>query len=264
VCSGSNGGEIFYTLVADATRSVSTVMRALPPVLGHEFQHMISFGQRHNTDALWLSEGLAHHAEDVVADVYQARGDATNAALFRSQNYQRANRYLRDPAGTSLIAEGGTGTLEMRGAAWLFVKYLVGQQPTSNILRKLSESSQSSVANVVQSTGVPWKTLLANWSVALYADDAPELAGATVRPEYTFPNVNLRTAITDGLGYPLRPPTELFSDFTFRETLPSSTQAYLKVQSGSSAFALSLNLAGYLGSAFPASAVPQLSILRLQ
>jgi hypothetical protein len=263
VCAGSNGGEIFYALVPDATRSVNTVMSALPPVLGHELQHMISFGVRHNTDALWLSEGLAHHAEDVVADEYQARGQTGTAAQFRGQNYTRANRYLRDPVGTSLIAEGGTGTLEMRGAAWLFVKYLVGQHG-NGILRTLVQSNQSSVNNVVQATGRSWRTLLGNWSVALYADNAPELAGVTVAPEYTFPNVNLRTALSDGLGYPLRPPTEQFADFVFRVTVPSSTQGYLKVQAGSAPSPLSLNLAGHFGAAFPASAAPQLSILRLQ
>ena len=263
VCSGSNGSEIFYTLVPDGTRSVNAVMRALPPVLGHEFQHMINFGQRNDTDALWLSEGLAHHAEDVVADVYQARGDAANADLFRQQNYQRAHRYLRDPAATSLIAEGGTGTLEMRGAAWLLVKYLVGQHGPA-ILQTLAQSSQTSVANVVQSTGRPWKTVIANWSVALYADNAPELQNANVPGEYSFPNIDLRAALSDGLGYPLRPPTEPFADFVFRPTLHASTQAYLKVQAGSNATALSLNLAGYFGAAFPPNAVPQLSVLRLQ
>jgi hypothetical protein len=267
VCQGSNGGEIFYTMVADPAgqfsdpRSIALVMASLPPVLGHEFQHMISFGQRHSSDALWLSEGLAHHAEDVVADVYAARGDATTARQFRLQNHTRANRYLRDPAFTSLIAEGGTGTLELRGAAWLFVKYLAGQHGQT-ILRTLSQSSQSSVTNVTQATGKPWSTLIANWSVALYADDAPELAGAAVRTEYTFPNINLRTAAD--LNYPLRPATEQFVDFMFSETLPASSEAYLKVQAGTNPGALSLTLAGLLGGAFPLNAAPQLSILRLQ
>ncbi|HET9439426.1 MAG TPA: hypothetical protein VFO52_04620, partial [Longimicrobiales bacterium] len=269
VCSGTNSAEIFYTLTADPAgqfsdaRSAISVMRALLPVLGHEFQHMISFGHRNNTDALWLSEGLAHHAEDVVADAFAARGDATNAALFRSQNYLRANRYLRDPTFTSLIAEGGTGSLELRGAGWLFVKYLAGQFG-NGILQDLAQSNVSSVTNVVQQTGRTWSTLLANWAVALYADDAPELQGATVQPEYTFPNINLRATIVDAGGYLLRPATQGYGDFTFRETLPASSQAYLRVEAQGSAAALNLNLAGQYGGPFGASAVPQLSILRLQ
>jgi hypothetical protein len=269
LCSGTNSAEIFYTMTADPTgqfsdaRSVQSVLRSLPPVLGHEFQHMINFGQRQSTDALWLSEGMAHHAEDVVADVFEARGDQTNAVLFRQQNYTRATRYLRDPSFTSLIAETGTGSLEMRGGAWLFVKYLVGQH-SPLVLRGITQSRESSITNVVAQTGKPWSTLMANWAVALYADDAPELAGITVRPEYTFPNINLRNAIVDGGGYPLRPPFRNYEDFVMSETLPASSQAYLTVQATSNPRPFSLNLSGQLGGPFPASAAPQLSILRLR
>lgn len=267
-CSGSNGGEIFYTMTADPTgqfssaRTVLSVLRSLPPVLAHEFQHMIHFGFRKSTDALWLSEGLAHHAEDIVADVYAARGDAVTATQFRAQNFTRASRFLSDPSGTSLIAENGTGSLELRGASWLFVKYLVGQH-SSTILRQLVQTTESSVSNVVRQTGKSWSTLLANWAVALYADDAPELAGVTVRPEYTFPNMNLRTTL--GASYTLRPSTQSFADFVVTERLPASSQFYVTVQAAnSSAPAFSLNLAGQLGAGFASNAVPQLSILRIQ
>lgn len=271
VCSGSNGGEIFYTMTADPggqfsdSRSVNAVLRALPPVLGHELQHMIHFGQRQSTDALWLSEGLAHHAEDIVADVYESRGDASTATQFRSQNYLRANRYLRDPAFTSLIAESGSGSLEMRGAAWLFVKYLVGQQG-SGILRSITQSTESSVTNVVRQTGKSWSTLLANWAVALYADNAPELMGATVRPEYTFPNINLRAALADLTTYPLRPTAQTYADFVVRETIPASSQFYLTVQANGAGTSqpFSFNLSGQFGASLPANAALQLSILRIQ
>lgn len=269
VCAGSNGGEIFYTLVADPAgaysdvRTVSQILASLPPVLSHEFQHMIHFGARQATDALWLSEGLAHHAEDIVADVYAGRGDAARAQQYRIQNYTRATRYLREPGSTSLVAENGTGTLEMRGAAWLFVKYLVGQYG-ANILRTIVQSDESSVTNVTASTGAAWSSLLANWSVALYADDAPELLGVSVAPQYTFPNINLRTALGTGPDYPLRPSTETFEDFVRTFTLPASSQEYVTVQAGANAQPFTLNLAGALGGAFSANAAPQLSILRLQ
>lgn len=269
VCSGTNRSEIFYTLTADPggqfsnARSVASVLSSLPAVLAHEFQHMINFGQRQGVDALWLSEGLAHHAEDVVGDVYASRGDAVNAERFRGQNRLRADRYLRDPAATSLIAEGGTGTLELRGASWLFVKYLAGQFG-NGVLRNLTLATQSSVTNVTQQTGRAWSVLMANWAVALYADDAPELAGATVRPEYTYPNLNLR-AFMQAPTYPLRPLVEQFSDFVFRATLPAASQEYIRVQASVPAPSpLSLNLAGLFGGSFAVSAAPQLSILRIQ
>ena len=268
-CPGSNGGEIFYTMVADPgaqfgdARSVTTVTRSLPPVLGHEFMHMIHFGARHATEALWLAEGLAHHAEDVIADVYAARGDAANAQQYRIQNYTRATRYLREPTATSLVAENGTGTLEMRGASWLFVKYLVGQHGAA-ILRSIVQAQNFSVTNITSTTGRSWSALLASFGVALYADDATELAGATVRPEYTFPNINLRTALGSDPDYPLRPSTESFTDFARTFTLPASSQAYVTIQAGPNAQPFSLNLSGTSGGPFPVNAAPQLSILRLQ
>jgi hypothetical protein len=269
VCGGSNGAEIFYTMVADPTgihsdvRTVNQILAALPPVLSHEFQHMIHFGVREATDALWLSEGLAHHAEDIIADHYAARGDATRAQQYRIQNYTRSTRYLREPGSTSLVAENGSGTLEMRGAAWLFIKYLVGQYG-AGVLRTLVEGDESSVTNVTAATDASWSSLVANWSVALYADDAPELLGVSVAPQYTFPNINLRTALGSGLDYPLRPSTESFEDFVRTFTLPASSQEYVTVQAGANAQPFSLNLAGALGGAFSANAEPQLSILRLQ
>lgn len=268
ICSGTNSAEMFYTLTADPSgefgnvRSTQSVMGSIGPVLAHEFQHMINFGKRQNTDALWLSEGMAHHAEDVVADVFETRGDTANARRFRQQNYTRAIRYLRDPTFTSLISESGNGSLELRGGAWLFVKYMVGHRPS--VLRDITQSNQFSVTNVVQQMGLPWSTLMANWTVALYADNAPELATANVAPQYTFPNINLRQAMVDAGSYPLRPAVQSFTDFIFRETLPASSAAYLRVTAGANPQPFSLNLAGYLGGAFPTGAAPQLSILRLQ
>jgi hypothetical protein len=120
------------------------------------------------------------------------------------------------------------------------------------------------VTNVTQQTGRSWSSLLANWAVALYADDAPELSGATVRPEYTYPNMNLRSFM-GATTYPLRPLVETFADFTIPVTLPAASQEYITVQnSTASASPMSLSMAGLFGGSFAANALPQLSILRLQ
>src|SRR5690606_28370633 len=114
--ANSNRSEIFYSLVPDPNgqfgdrRATSDVLRVVPPVLAHEFQHMIHFNQRYllrgvRTETLWLSEGLAHTAEDVVGAVFRARGRDAEADNFVLANLQRASRYLVDPGRTSLITD---------------------------------------------------------------------------------------------------------------------------------------------------------------
>jgi hypothetical protein len=75
-----NEGEIFYVLVPDPTgrfgnvRDAEMVRSTVPSVLAHEFQHMIHHSERiiereaSSREAAWLSEGLAHMAEDLVGE----------------------------------------------------------------------------------------------------------------------------------------------------------------------------------------------------
>ncbi|HUP89589.1 MAG TPA: IPT/TIG domain-containing protein, partial [Longimicrobiales bacterium] len=270
-CSGTNSAEVFYALTADPggtfgdARSRDGVIRALPPVLAHEFQHMINFGQRNNNtiDALWLSEGMAHNAEDVVGDEYERRGDVSNAALFRSQNTNRGNRYLRATATTSLLSEEDV-SLELRGGGWLFVKYLEGRYGKA-MLQKLTQSTLSSVANVTTQTGRSWSGLLSDFAVALYADDNPELVGATVNPIYSFPNMNIRNRLGNFDGsYPIRPTVYGFADFMHRETLEASSHSYVQVQAGVASNTLSLTFTGQRGGAFAINAAPQMTVMRIR
>lgn len=269
-CNGSNEAEIFYVLTADPNaqfsdaRSRDVVMRSLPPVLAHEFQHMINFGERGNSiDALWLSEGMAHHAEDIVGDAFAARGDAVNAAFFKQQNTTRADRYLRATESTSLLGDDEVGSLELRGGAWLFVKYLAGQYGNA-LLADLTRSTSTGVANVTARTGKAWRSLLSDWSVALWADDAPDLAGVTLRPELTFPDVNLRQRIAPSGNYPLGVSTyNGFQDFVQTEILVASSQSYVLLRGGTMPQPLNLTFAGKHGGPFATGAAPQLTILRV-
>jgi uncharacterized protein (TIGR03437 family) len=269
-CSGSNLGEMFYGFVPDPTgqhsdpRSREFILRELKPVVAHEFQHMIAFAARRNLDALWLSEGLAHHAEDVVADVYAERGDATTAAQFRAQNHNRAVLYLRDSTSVSLIAEELPGTLELRGGAWLLVKYLAGHYGGNTLLRKLTQGPASSVQNVTAATAQAWSTLMSDWAVALWADDAPELALVPVKREHTFTNINLRSALGPSGNFPLRPANVSFGDFVVSGRLRASSQRHVLMRMNTLPGAVNLAFSGQRGGPFSTSAVPQVTILRVQ
>jgi hypothetical protein len=268
-CSGTNLSEVFYLMVPDPTgthgdpRSASTVMQAVQPVLAHEFQHMINFSARHDLDALWLSEGLAHMAEEVVGAAFAARGETANAQLFRTQNNLRASLYLRDSTSASLIADELPGSLELRGGAWLMVMYLAGQN-TNAILRTLTQSSNTGVQNVTAATGRSWSSLLSDWSVALWADGAPELQGVTLKREQRFLNINLRTVLVSQGQFPLQPVRLGLVDFAVKGTLRAASQRHVLLQGAASVPSMGIVFSGQRGGAFSGTARPQLTILRVQ
>jgi hypothetical protein len=272
-CAGTNQGEVFYALVPDPdarwsdARSHAAVRAAVPPVIAHEFQHMIHFARRgFSSDVLWLSEGLAHTAEEIVADVFQDRGDNALAHAFRAGNYSRVQHYLAAPAVTSLIAEEPPGTVALRGAAWLFVKHLRGQRGGHDLLRRLTGSTRSSVANVVHEAGATWQELVTDFGVAMWADGSPDMTGP-LDPRYTFVDIDLRTTLSPVPGtFPLRPASREWQDFTATGSVATGSHAYFAVlaPADSSARPLNLVLSGRRGAHLaPASGV-RFSVVRVR
>lgn len=272
-CSASNGGEIFYSMVPDpngqfgASRSKETVLRTVPGVLAHEFQHMITFHRKGGSlDLLWLSEGLAHAAEDIVGDVFVARGDPDRATEFQRPNYVRAQRWLRQVPQTSLVAEASPGTLEQRGAAWVFVRYLTEQYGGFSVLRTLSQNAAVGDANVTQATNRPWAELVAEFAVAVWADRAPELAGLTLSPRLTLRDFDLRAGVGSLQGgFPLNPAVIPFADFMLSGLLEPAAQNYHILEAPVTGPAdLHVAFNGRYGGNFAAGEAPQLTLLRIR
>lgn len=269
-CAETNRGEIFYSMVPDpdaqfsGRRTKDTVLRTVPGVLAHEFQHMINFAEKsQRLDVLWLSEALAHMAEELVGKVFLARGDVATAADFRNANFIRARQYLNVPEFISLISEDSPGTLEMRGGAWLLVQYAMGLYGGDALLGRLTKSTRFGTDNIATETGRAWRTLLAEFALALWADEAPDLAGVTVDPRLTFVGFDLRSGLG---GFPLRPTTVNFQDFLTQGELPSASQEYFIVQAptGGSGQPFHLTFSGPLGGPFLATSAPQVAILRIR
>ncbi len=128
------------------------------------------------------------------------------------------------------------------------------------------QTTLSSTDNVTAQAGVGWSILVNDWGLALWADNAPQLAGVNVDPRYTFPNINLRATLGQpALGgvYLLQPTTEPFTGFTTMGTVLSSTSAYFIVTGSSAAAPLSLSLSGPRGVPFSGQVVPQIGIMRI-
>jgi hypothetical protein len=263
----SNEGEIFYALVPDPTGEVADphpktqVLEVTPAILAHEFQHMVHFNQRvlvggaGATEALWLSEGLAQMAEELVARAYEEVASPT-AEDFRSGNLARARRYLSDPPAVSLIVTAGQGSLAERGAGWLHVLYLTERYGEA-ILGRLTASARRGVDNVVFETGASWEAVLADWWAALYLDGRGDYA-----PELGFGSFGLRELLTrGGVGEDLEPPLLGLADF--REDLSfwsSSANHYILRPRGGSEV---IRLGGEGGGTASAEAALGLRIVRL-
>src|SRR5690606_12134009 len=184
---------------------------------------------------------------------------------FFGSNLARARLYLADPGGASLINDEPPGSLEERGAQWLFIKYIMGHYGGTDLLGQLTQTTLSGVANVTSATGRSWSALLADWSVALWADDAPELQGLTLDPRFTFPELNLREEYAQrNQPFPLGPVSIGMHDFIAHDTLPASSMDYrMLVASPFAPPPLHLNFAGARGAPFQGDGA-QLTIVRVR
>ncbi len=201
----SNDGEVFYAAVprqdmpnCDAyTKGVVT--QSLPGVFIHEFQHMISFNQHvlvrnGDVEETWLNEGLSHYAEELGArEVPDNFCPATGQCevQFLNDNIFNGYGYLNDPESTFLVVPSGSGgTLNERGAAWLFVRWLgdhfAATQPLApELTRELLQTNLTGAANVENVTGVDFPTLVAQWQLANYVTNLPGFTPSNNRLRYT-------------------------------------------------------------------------------
>ena len=263
-----NDAEVFYTLVPDPqgefgnVRTFDQLLQSVPPVMAHEFQHMLHFNQRvlmrdASLEQTWLSEGLAHTAEELVADAFEAAGDSDRAFDFRVQNYLRADAWLSNTEVVSPI--GPAVPLAVRGASWMLVEYLRGHNGDEAFLTELTQTTVTGVANLTGATGLDWGTILHRWGIAVWADDAG-IPG--INPIYSYQDVNLR-AVYQSSGFPLIPEELAWTDFTRTGELRSAGSKYWILDGGIALAQLNLAVAGR-HTPFGGTDQPQLSILRIQ
>ena len=276
-----NNGEMFYAFVPDpsppGTRcqyTTNQVRALLPTVFIHEFQHMISFNHHvlvrsGDTEVLWLNEGMSHLAEELGGLHYDSLGDSLTAFRYLIGDLYNAYSYLKDPQSVALVADTGIGSLEERGAAWLFLRY-VADQFGQSATRAMVQSAQLGAANVAAATGTPFATLLGRWALAMYLTDLP---GFTAPPALTYDFWNFR-AVFAGLHqdfpqdfvvpYPLEPASGVGVDAATAGQLNSGSGAYLLVDQNPSGPGFDLTFRGAGGAALPQNAGAQLAIARIR
>ncbi len=254
-CAFSNGAELFYGLVPDPDgdfsdpRTRARVLELLPGVMVHETQHMINFRYKvfevssPSLETLWLSEGLAHMAEELAGDAVDSEDPDLADDLYLA-NFGRAARYLAAPDSFSVTATDGNGSLGERGGWWLFLRW-IGDQYGDFIFRDMTQARPNGVDNVEAQTGEPFFRLFADYMVAVWADDL-NIPGISQR--YQFPKWQLRSILREGNGqtdYILQPMTETFASFrssSISRFLAGSSGFYLELDANGDAGALQLEL----------------------
>lgn len=222
-CAGSNQAEIFYARVPTtleegfSSRTPRGWLRTMRATVIHEVKHLASFAERvaagaRTLEESWLEESTARVSEELWARSlfgYGQRGNATyRESLFCEVRPSTAScagsplvmldhfnaLYGYAEAGGSLTPLGRTrsGDSSFYGSGWSLVRWAIDHSSAteSGFLRALTqETSLSGIRNLEARTGRSFADMLADWSLALAADDR----GFTpARSQLTFPSWNLR------------------------------------------------------------------------
>jgi hypothetical protein len=292
--SRSNKGEIFYSIVADPTgtlscpHSPSEVQAFVPVTFIHEFQHMISFNQHvlvrgSNGELLWLNEGFSHYAEELGGRSYELNPGArladctfgTTTCRFYGGDLLNASSYLDSTSKHFVMAAEGIGTLAERGSAWLFVRYLVDQYAAGTtranwdtLTRRLVQTSRSGVANIEFVTGARFDSLVGRWALANWVTDDP---GAPAELKYkswnlhsVYSSLHTQRPQLFPKFYPLEPTVSAGRDVSLSGTLRSGSPIYHRATQPAGDPGFTLSFTAPNGALINATLKPRLHVIRLQ
>ncbi|HEX9610766.1 MAG TPA: hypothetical protein VF978_02675 [Gemmatimonadales bacterium] len=284
-----NHAEIFYSIVADPSgtlscaHSASQVTRFVPITFIHEFQHMISYnehvlvrGQR-NGEQLWLNEGLSHYAEELGGRSFLAEGDNQTFTDYVIGDLFNAYHFLEAPGDHFLLPRTGIGTLEERGAQWLYVRYLVDQYATDNtrpawdvFTRRLVQTADTGASNVQAVTGASFATTVGRWALTNWVSDLPgfatpaELTYESWSFRSTFAQLNAQNPTRFPQPFPLAPTSSEGSAIDLAGTLRAGSGMYHRALHPAGALAFVLTFRATDGWALAPSHFPRLNVIRLR
>ncbi|HYX82758.1 MAG TPA: hypothetical protein VE714_10225 [Gemmatimonadales bacterium] len=293
--SRSNKGEIFYSIVADPMGTLSCphtatdVEKFVPVTFIHEFQHMISFNQHvlvHGTggEVLWLNEGLSHYAEELGGRSYAAVPDGTvtdctsgtTECRFYAGDLIDAYQYMDSVTAHFLLPTAGIGSLAERGAAWMFVRYVVDQYAAGNtmaawnvVTRSLDGTAQTGAQNIATVTGTPFETVVTRWALALDVTDRAGIPSYLQYASWNFHAVYAALHTRDSTtffksAYPLVPLVFPGRGISLGGTLRAGSGIYIRATQppGDPGFTISFTAPN--GAPINSAFGPRLTVMRLQ
>ena len=276
----SNQAEVFYSITPDPSGSVTCehsagrVKRLVPVTFIHELQHMISYNQHvlvrgGNTEHLWLNEAMSHLAEELGGWHFLGLGDSVLFSQFAIGNLFNAYQYLSDPGQQFVLFKDGTGSLAERGAAWLFVRWLVDHYG-DDIPRRMSETVLRGSANVAAAAGESFSRLISDWILSNYVSDLPD-ASRPPRLTYTtwdFRKVygSLHEQVPERFDrpFPLVPQSFAGGVFDVSGSLRSGSGDYFTVVQAPTDSGFTVQFTSPTGGPVDARAVPRLNVIRIR
>lgn len=265
-----NKGEIFFSSVpgepaggASCTPLSQAIVRlSAPATFIHELQHMISYNQHvlirsGSTEDIWLNEGLSHMAEELGGKLYETHwpcpnlppcpasaGRASTAQIFPDSaqgflppNFGNAYDFFKARQDFSLTSQTGFGTIEERGVAWLFLRWLADQKGEAKFAQ-LEQTRTTGTANVEAVMGEPFTTLFADYLTAVLLDDFPGATAGQIPSRYQFTSRNLRAIYARlnsiaSAAYPTAYPLDVKDLVAGAKLTPSSVAATYQMKPGS-------------------------------
>ena len=231
-------------------------------------------------EEVWLNEGLSHFAEELGGRLLgdgPGQGSASSRRVqFTIPDLLNANDYLLDPEATFLIAPGNsTGTLEERGAGWLFVRWLADHYAADSIgtslTRQLVGTSQVGQANVESVTGATFAQLIPLWQLANYLDNLPGFTPVDARLQYSswdfryvYDTLNAQRPDLVSREYPLVPDLLTTGSYTHTGTLRGGSGRHLRVVQTANACAVDVILARKSGESFPDDRGVRFGVVRIR
>jgi hypothetical protein len=268
-CASSDEAEIFYGLVPtrsgtdpDDLGAVGGWERVMRSITIHEVKHIAAFAEHRAGGAPrqedpWLEEATAMVAEELYGREIFGYGPRENttyerglacelnpddagcgdAPLIMTSHFTFLRDYLSAVESRSPLG-GGVAFL---GGGWWLLRWALDHAPSgeAQFLRALTrETEVYGVENLEARAGRPFREMLAEWSLALEADDDPDLAEPP-RPEVTVPSWDVRSVFA-GLhrdrpgsfptAYPLDPRQQDYGDFLVSVSgLPGGSASLLEL-----------------------------------
>jgi hypothetical protein len=284
--SRSNKGEVFYSIVADplgtlsCSHSTTSVQRLVPVTFIHEFQHMISFNQhvlvrQGDAEVLWLNEGFSHYAEELGGRTY-APGTPEFTRFVIGDLYN-AYQYLDSTEKHFLLPTAGIGSLAERGAAWLFVRYLVDQYAADTTVaswnaftRQMLATTDVGAANIATRTGDTFTGVVTRWAMANWVSDLPGFLAPNVlkydswKFRTTYASLHAQDASNFPKSFPLTPTTSAGRAVTLTGTLRAGSGVYTRAFQAPSAPGFTLLFGTSAGGPLDPSLVPRLNVIRVR
>jgi hypothetical protein len=216
---------------------------------------MISFNQHRllrggRSENVWLNEGLSLIAEELGGKYYEAKyppptGRSSPTQLFPDSalgflqpNLNYAFDWLTMTADSSVTTFNDFGSLEERGGAWLFLRWL-GDQKGEQVYGRLVQTNLRGAANVAAVAGESFPRLFGDFALSVYTDSVPGVPRTAIPERYRFKSRNfyrIFSLIANQQGNGLYPvsPIELAVGQSDANDMPQGGMEFYRVRQSES------------------------------